>query len=125
MIHKLAADAVLLLHLAFILFAVFGGLLTLRWRWIPWLHVPALLWAGFVEASGRICPLTPLENALRRASGEAPYAGGFLDHYLVPLVYPPGLTRSHQLVLAVLLVALNVAIYAWVHRQSRHTPESD
>jgi hypothetical protein len=114
---RLLADLVVLLHLGFIAFAALGGLLALRWRWMPWLHLPAALWGGFVEASGRVCPLTPLENALRRAAGEAGYGGGFIEHYALPLVYPEGLTREAQLVLAGLLVAANAVIYAIVWRR--------
>jgi len=117
MAFRLFADLVVLLHLGFIAFAVLGGLLALRWRRAPWLHLPAALWGGFVEISGRVCPLTPLENALRRAAGEAGYRGGFIEHYVLPLVYPAGLTREAQLVLAGLLLGANAAVYALVWRR--------
>jgi len=119
MAFRLFADLVVLLHLGFILFAALGGLLALRWRRAPWLHVPTALWGGFVEISGRVCPLTPLENALRRAAGEAGYRGGFIEHYVLPLVYPEGLTREAQLVLAGLLLAVNAVVYAIVWRRRR------
>ena len=113
-----AADGVLVLHLLFIAFAVFGGL-ALLWsrRWV-FVHLPALLWAVFVESTGRVCPLTPLENALRQRAGDAGYDEGFVAHYLLPLVYPPGLTPALQGLLAVLLVGVNLAIYASVLRRS-------
>jgi len=108
------ATLVVLGHFAFILFVMFGGLLALRWRRAPWLHIPCFLWGGWIELSGRICPLTPLENDLRRAAGESPYAGSFIEHYILPVMYPAGLTRTVQLVLAGGLVVLNLGIYAWV-----------
>lgn len=117
----LAADAVLVLHLAFILFAALGALLVAwRGRW-AWLHLPALAWAVWIEATHGICPLTPLENSLRRAAGEAGYAGGFIDHYLMPLIYPPGLTPRHQVWIALSLVAVNLLLYgfALLRRRSR------
>lgn len=106
------ADAVVLFHLLFVAFAVGGGLLAFRWRWIPWLHLPALGWAAFVEFTGRICPLTPLENHLRAAAGAEAYAGGFVEHYLLPVLYPAGLTRELQWALGAGLVAFNLAVYA-------------
>jgi hypothetical protein len=111
------ATLVVLGHFAFIVFVMFGGLLALRWRWTPWLHVPCFVWGGWIEVSGGICPLTPLENDLRRAAGEAQYAGSFIEHYILAIVYPPGLTRTVQLTLAVGLVLLNLAVYAWVVRR--------
>ena len=113
MLAAIAADAVLLLHLAFILFAALGALLVVwRGRWV-WLHLPALAWGVWIELTHGICPLTPLENSLRRAAGEAGYAGGFIDHYLVPLIYPPGLTPAHQFWIAAALVASNAVLYGW------------
>ncbi len=113
------ATLVVLFHFAFILFVMFGGLLALRWKWVPWLHVPCFLWGSGIEVTGGICPLTPLENRLRSAAGETEYAGTFIEHYILPVMYPAGLTRTVQLVLAVGLVVLNVAIYAWVIRRRR------
>jgi hypothetical protein len=119
MAWRLAADAVVVLHLAFVVFAVAGGLLVLRWRWIALPHLAALAWAAYVEFSGRICPLTPLENALRAGAGEAAYAGGFVEHYLLPVLYPAALTRELQSVLGAGLLAFNAAVYAAVAWQVR------
>jgi hypothetical protein len=119
MAWRLLADVVLLAHLAFVVFAVAGGLLALRWRWLPWLHLPTLGWAAWVEFSGWICPLTPLENMLRRAGGEAGYPGGFIEHYLMPLLYPAELTRELQWMLGTALVLFNAAVYLMVWRRVR------
>ena len=119
MTAKLLADAVLLLHFGFIVFATLGAVLALRWRWVPWVHLPCVAWGAWVELTGRICPLTPLENALRRQGGDAGYAGGFIEHYLLAAIYPAGLTHETQLVLAAVLLSLNGAIYFWVWRRSR------
>ncbi|MCR9092945.1 MAG: DUF2784 domain-containing protein [bacterium] len=112
MLTRFFADVVLLIHAAFIAFAVVGGLLTLRWPRVAWIHLPAAAWAATVVTMGWICPLTPLENVLRRAAGEAGYSGGFIEHYVVPLVYPAGLTREVQVLLGAMVVAVNLAIYA-------------
>jgi hypothetical protein len=114
MLYRLAADAVLLFHLAFIVFAVLGAALALRWRWIVIVHVPAAAWGFFVELSGRICPLTYVENYLRIRAGQSGYAEGFIEHYLLPIIYPAGLTRDVQFVLAAAVVAINIAIYGWL-----------
>ena len=117
MIARLAADLVLLGHLAFVVFVAVGGLLALRWPRVAGVHVPVAIWGVAVELGGWICPLTPLENRLRAAGGEAGYAGGFLEHYLVPIVYPSGLTRSHQIALGVAVLVLNLAVYSVVIRR--------
>lgn len=121
MSYRLAADAVLAAHLAFVLFVVFGGLLVLRAPRVAWLHLPAVAWAAFVELSGSICPLTPLEVALRRGAGEAGYGGDFVEHYLVALIYPAGLTRELQVAIgtAVLLVNLFAYFVLWGRRAKR------
>jgi hypothetical protein len=111
---RLLADLVLLLHLAFILFAVFGALGALIWRRAPLVHLPVLAWGTYVEFSGGICPLTPFENALRRAAGQAGFSGSFVDHYLSPLVYPPALGTGAQLALGIALLAVNAALYGVV-----------
>jgi hypothetical protein len=115
----LLADLVLILHFAFIAFAVLGALAWLRWRYAPWVHLPAVAWGVGIELSGGICPLTPLENALRRAAGDPGYAGGFIERYLGALIYPAGLTPAAQWVLAAGLAAVNVALYAWTLRRRR------
>jgi len=119
MVQRALADLVLLLHLGFIIFVVAGGLLALRWRWAPIIHLPAAVWGVFIEASGGICPLTPLENALRRAAGSSGYAGSFIEHYLVPVVYPDSLSHTVQLVLAGLVVLANGFVYLVVCRRRR------
>ncbi len=112
------ADLGLALHLSFILFAVGGGLLALRWPRASWFHIPVLAWAALIEFMGWICPLTPLENWLRAQGGGAVYERSFIEHYVVPIVYPPGLTVEAQWLLAVLLLAVNAAVYSWaLHRR--------
>jgi hypothetical protein len=111
------AVAVVVGHFAFLLFVVFGALLTLRWRWAPWIHVPAAVWGAWIELSGGVCPLTPLENRLRRAAGGAPYPGSFIEHYILGILYPAGLTRELQLALGLGAVALNLGLYVWVARR--------
>ncbi|MDX1634469.1 MAG: DUF2784 domain-containing protein [Marinobacter sp.] len=122
MIWRLAADAVLLLHGLFILFAVFGGLLVLWRRWLVWLHLPAMAWAALVVTMGWVCPLTPLEVQLRQTAGDAGYSGGFIEHYLVLLIYPPGLTRQLQILLGVAVLVINLLVYGLLlrRRQRRH-----
>ena len=117
MSRGLLADLVLVAHLGFILFVVLGGLLAFYIRWLPLLHLPSVAWGTFVELTGRECPLTPLENALRRAGGDAGYSGGFVEHYLLPIVYPAALSVEAQLFLAAGLVLFNVAVYALVLRR--------
>jgi Protein of Unknown function (DUF2784) len=105
------ADLVVVVHSLFVLFVVFGGLLVLRWWRVIYLHLPAVAWGAFIEFAGGICPLTPLENSLRRSAGLADYEGGFVEHYILPVLYPNGLTRNIQLVLGVIVIAINLAIY--------------
>ncbi len=124
MIYGVLADAVLVLHLTFILFVVLGGLLVLRWRWMALFHVPCAVWGLLIELFGWICPLTPLENSLRRTAGEAGYGGGFIEHYLLPVIYPGGLTREVQLALAAMVVAVNVGVYLLVWRKWRDDSRS-
>jgi hypothetical protein len=120
MLYRIAADATLILHLAFILFVVLGAVLAARWRWMPLLHLPAAAWGAYVELAGAFCPLTALENRLLVLAGQSGYRGGFVEHYLLPVIYPAGLTRDIQQLLAATVVLLNVALYAWlVHRRSR------
>ncbi len=119
MVYRALADLVLVLHLAFIVFVVAGGLLALRWRWAPLVHLPAALWGVVIQVSGRVCPLTPLENALRGAAGEAGYAGGFIEHYLIPTIYPVALSPRVGLLLASLVVLANALAYSMVWWWSR------
>lgn len=119
MIYRSLADLVLVVHLAFVLFVVLGGLLVLRWRWVALLHVPAAIWGILIEYTGGICPLTPLENSLRRLGGEAGYAGGFIQHYIQPVLYPSGLTRGTQIVLGSLALLVNLVAYGLVIARSR------
>ncbi|HJP87180.1 MAG TPA: DUF2784 domain-containing protein [Gemmatimonadaceae bacterium] len=114
MIYRALADLVLVLHFAFVLFVVLGGLLVLRWSRVALLHIPAAIWGVLIEYSGWICPLTPLENALRVRGGEAGYSGGFIEHYIQPLLYPHGLTRGTQIVLGSLALLVNLAAYGVV-----------
>ena len=108
------ADLVVLIHFLFVLFVIFGGLLALRWWKVVYVHLPAALWGAFIELAGGICPLTPLENALRRDAGLRGYEGGFVEHYILPVLYPRGLTRNVQFVLGGLVIAINLAVYTWV-----------
>ena len=112
MIYRALADLVLVLHLAFVLFVVLGGLLVLRWPWVGFLHIPAAVWGVLIEYMGWICPLTPLENSLRVRGGEAGYTGGFIEHYIQPVLYPAGLTRGTQIVLGSVALLVNLAAYA-------------
>ena len=117
MLYRVLADTILAFHLSFILFVLAGGFLALRWRWGPFVHLPAAVWGVYIELSGSICPLTPLENRLRVAAGEAGYSGGFVEHYIVPVIYPAGLTDSVQIVLAGVVVLANAVIYTAVWRR--------
>jgi len=116
MIYKLAADAVALTHLAFILFVVLGGVLLLRWPKLMWIHVPAAVWGALIEFAGWYCPLTAIENACLRRAGEAGYSGGFVAHYIFRVIYPAGLTRGIEIAIGVFVVAVNISIYAKVLR---------
>ena len=119
MIYRLLGQAVVLLHFAFVLFVACGGLLALRWWKAGRLHLPAVAWGAFVEFYLGYCPLTPLENVLRAKAGLDTYGGGFIEHYLLPVIYPPGLTPGMQTALGLLLVAANVVIYALAWRRHR------
>jgi hypothetical protein len=121
MLAHFAANAIVLIHVVFILFVLFGAWLVLRWKWVAWLHVPAFAWGAAIEFLGAVCPLTPLEQRLREFAGERGYTGGFVDHYIVPVMYPAGLTPAVQLWLGVFVVALNVAIYAFVLARRQRT----
>jgi hypothetical protein len=124
MIFRWLADGVALFHAAFVLFVILGGLLVLRWPRIAWLHVPAAIWGVLIEYSGWICPLTPLENALRERAGQAGYSGGFIEHYVLGALYPAGLTREVQFVLGALVVIINGLVYGslWMRRRRSQVP---
>ncbi|HEY4366505.1 MAG TPA: DUF2784 domain-containing protein [Steroidobacteraceae bacterium] len=109
--YSLLADSVLIAHLLFIVFVMLGGLLVLRWPRVAWLHLPAVAWGIFIEFSGRICPLTPLENELRERGGGSTYSGGFIDHYITALIYPDGLSRTMQFAIGALVIAINATVY--------------
>jgi hypothetical protein len=112
MLDRVAADAVVVIHLAFIAFVLAGGALVIKWRSLAWLHVPAVIWGAYAELTSTICPLTPLENALRLHAGQAGYEGGFVDHYLLPIIYPAGLTPQMQTMLGIIVIGVNVIFYA-------------
>ena len=118
MAYRLLADAVVLVHTAFVAFVVLGGFLAWRWSRIAWLHVPCALWGAVIEYQGWICPLTPLENDLRRRAGLTGYAGGFVEHYVLPVLYPAGLTRPAQALLGTLVVIVNLIAYGVLLRRA-------
>ena len=119
MLYRIAADALVVVHGLWLAFVVLGAFLVLRWTWVAWLHVPAVLWGAWVEFTGWVCPLTPWENQLRRLGGEEGYAGGFIERYVTAVIYPEGLTRDVQIVLGVAVLLLNVGAYFWVWRRLR------
>lgn len=121
-LYLLAADLVVVLHLGFVLFVVFGGLLVLRWPRLAWVHLPVAAYGALIELVGWICPLTPLENWLRAAGGGTGYEGGFVEHYLLPVLYPRALTAGLQLTLGLLVILVNAAIYAAVLSRRRRRP---
>jgi hypothetical protein len=123
MLYSALAEGTLVLHAAFVVFVLFGGLLALRWRKLPWLHLPSVLWVILIELNGWICPLTPLENRLRVAAGARGYSGGFIEHYLLPLVYPPGLTPGLQALFAMIVAGVNIAVYGLLWHKRRRTTD--
>lgn len=125
MSYALAADLLVVLHLIFILFVAAGGLLALRWPRLAWAHLPAALWGTLIELGGWVCPLTPLENSLRRSAGEAGYTGGFIDHYILSLVYPLGLTRNIQIGLGIAVLTLNALAYGALFVRYRHAKRTN
>ncbi len=114
MIFQLLADLVVIVHLAFVIFVVAGGLVAFKWRKAIYFHLPAAAWGALIEFAGWICPLTPLENWLRRQGGASAYSGDFVNHYIMPILYPSELTREVQVVLGVLVVVINVGIYGFL-----------
>lgn len=119
MTYRALADLVLIVHFAFVLFVIFGGVLALRWPRVAWIHVPIALYGAAVEFVGFLCPLTPLEVGLRQRGGQVGYTGGFIDHYITAALYPTGLTRQVQFILGAALVVLNVVVYGiWWKRRA-------
>ena len=124
MLYRVLADLVLVVHFLFIAFVVAGGFAAVRWPRLAWAHVPCFVWGALIEFAGWICPLTPLENDLRIASGQAGYSGGFIEHYLLPVIYPGALTREIQIWLGLSVLALNAVAYAWLLRRLRRGARS-
>ena len=114
MLAKVSADLLVAVHFAFIVFVVLGGFLVLKWGKVAILHIPCVLWGALIEFSGWICPLTPVERYLREVAGGEAYSGGFIDHYIMPLVYPTGLTREMQISLGIIILISNLGIYGLV-----------
>ena len=122
MIYRLLADLILILHFSFVLFAIFGGLLVLRWRWMWKLHLPALVWSFLVQYFIWICPLTDWENYFRRLGGEAGYEGGFIEYFISAILYPGIITPQIHLLLAISLVVFNLLVYAFLFLRFRLYP---
>ena len=125
MTYLLLADAMVILHSAFIVFVVLGALTAYCWPKMVWAHIPCALWGAWIEITGGICPLTPFEVRFRRMGGTDGYAGGFIEHYLVPIIYPAGLTRADQLLLGGLVVAVNLSAYGFLLWRRRSGRPSD
>ncbi len=117
MIYRMLADAVVLAHALFVGFVVLGGFLVWRWGWLVWAHVPAAVWGAAIEYGGWVCPLTPLEKTFRARAGLAGYGGGFVEHYVIPLLYPADLTAPKQVVLGTLVVLVNLVAYGVLVRR--------
>jgi hypothetical protein len=113
MLERILADFLVILHLTFICFVILGGVLVIRWKWVSFLHIPTVVWGALIEFQGWICPLTPLEQNLRHLAGQSGYTGGFIEHYLIPLIYPSGLTRTLQIAIGTFVI--------WYFRD-RHQP---
>lgn len=120
MTYGVLGDLVMVAHFLFILFAAFGAPLALRWRRVLWLQVPSALWGGSVVLMGWPCPLTPIEKAFRERAVGGSYEGGFIEHYLMPLIYPPGLTREMQVLLGVAVLAINLTVYVYLYHKRRY-----
>jgi hypothetical protein len=118
MLYRTAADLLVLLHLGFIIFVIIGGFLVVKWRWILFLHLPAVVWGALIEFQGWLCPLTPLEQRLRQAAGDKGYSGGFMEHYVLPVIYPEALTTDIQMALGGFVILINLVAYARVLVQS-------
>lgn len=119
MLYQIIADCILLLHFAFIVFVVAGGMLVFKWRWLIWFHIPAAIWGAVVEIMGWICPLTPIENSLRQVGGGAVYSASFIEHYLVPVIYPMDLSREMFIAMGIAVIVINVIVYTFLFRQRK------
>ena len=119
MLYRILANLVVVLHVAFILFAVLGGFLVLRWKRCAWIHLPATIWAALIAFAGWVCPLTPLENWLRERGGATGYMSGFTEHYILPVLYPVALTRGLQAAMGLFVLGVNLGLYWWVLRRTR------
>lgn len=117
---RLLADGVVVLHALFVVFVVAGGALVVWRPRFAFVHLPAAVWGALVEFTGTICPLTPLENQWRRAAGDAGYRGGFVEHYVIPVLYPDGLTPRMQVAFGIVVIAINVALYGLAWRRARN-----
>jgi len=117
--HGFLADVVVGVHFIFILFVILGGLIVLRWKRWAWIHIPCFLWGALIEFSGWFCPLTPMENWLRQSGGEAGYPTPFVEHYILPILYPTELTRELQIVLGLIVIAINIGVYGWLWHRTR------
>lgn len=124
MLYRLAADLLVLVHFAFIVFVFVGALAVLRWRWLALVHLPVVAWGALVEFMGCICPLTPLEVKMRVAAGGAGYSGGFVEHYILPVIYPDGLTPDVQALLGVLVLMVNGCLYGLLIYRLTHRPDA-
>ncbi len=111
MVYSYLADFIVLLHAFFVLFVLLGGFLVLWKSFMAWYHIPAVFWAASIEFFGWICPLTPLENMLRAKGGDTGYATGFVEHYILPILYPAALTRKMQIGLGIIVLGVNIAVY--------------
>ncbi|MDX2504467.1 MAG: DUF2784 domain-containing protein [Gammaproteobacteria bacterium] len=125
MLFKLGADLLVIVHLGFIGFVILGGFMLLKWRWLIFIHLPAVLWAALLEFHGWVCPLTPMEQSLRQLGNQQGYTGGFIDHYILPVIYPPALEEELQLILGVLVILINSIFYLLIivkfHGNSKRT----
>ena len=117
MAYRILADATVVLHLAFVVFVALGGLLALRWPRLAWVHVPAAVWGAWIEFAGWVCPLTPLENRLRELGGQTAYTSTFIEHYLLPILYPASLSREQQWIFGGIVLLANAAIYTVIARR--------
>lgn len=124
MVYAIAADLLLVFHLCFAGFVVAGGLLVCKWRWLVFLHLPAVVWGVLLELRGWICPLTPWEQQLRQAAGQSGYQDGFIEHYLLPVLYPAGLEGDTQMMLGGIVILVNVVVYCWLYLRCRPGQES-